>query len=206
MRKFLVGLVVVEAAALLAIAGVVFFFGLEKLARPAPRVPVFRPALYQAAIGDMVRYEKRVKTPEGYRVTGYLEYKVVRAVEYKGSNLGREFVMRIEDQDLSGRKRSRLMRIRPRSPLHGWLPPRIEEDDDYPTGARPVVKSVRTAKVPFRRGEVEGFLVEAVIPRDSLTEVAERYWMTPRVAVFGIARWERGDEDLVLLRSEKPGR
>jgi len=194
-----------EAAALVAIAGGVLFCDRETLGRPAPRPPVFRPPLYQAVIGDLVRYEKRVRTPEGYRVAGYLEYKVVRAVEYKGSHLGREFVLRIEDQDATGRKRSRLMRIRPRSPLHGWLPPRFEEDDDYPTGARPVVKSVRTAPVPYRRGHVDGFLVEAVIPRESLKKVAERYSITPEVPVFGVSKWERGNEELLLLHAERAG-
>ena len=45
-----------------------------------------------------------------------------------------------------------------------------------------------------------------MIPRDSLTEVAERYWMTPKIPVFGVARWERGDEVLVVHTMKKATR
>jgi hypothetical protein len=78
------------------------------------------------------------------------------------------------------------------------------------------VSRISTATFPLREHPsssprpppppARGFLVEAVVPRKSLTEVAERYWMTEEVPVFGVARWERGNEVLVLHRLEKPKR
>ena len=99
--------------------------------------------------------------------------------------------------------------------MHGFLPPRFEDEDDYPAGERPVVSRISTATFPLRDlppskkpppPPVHGFLVEAVVPRKSLTAVAERYWMSDKVAVFGVSRWERGDEVLVLHHQQKPER
>jgi hypothetical protein len=108
------------------------------------------------------------------------------------------------------------MRIQPRALMKGFLPPRFEDEDDYPAGERPVVSRISTATFPLRERPsssprpppppVRGFLVEAVVPRKSLTEVAERYWISEEVPVFGVARWERGNEVLVLHRMEKPTR
>ena len=54
------------------------------------------------------------------------------------------------------------------------------------------MKSIRSLAEDGRpTGE---FLVETVIPRDSLEKVAERYWVTPDVPVFGVRRWERDNE------------
>jgi hypothetical protein len=211
-RVFLLVLVVVEALGLVAVGAVAAFADLDTLGRHPPPPPVFRPYIHEAVIGDRVRYQIR----RNDEITGYVEYEVVRAVEFEGTNLGREFLIRITPYSRSGRAENpRLMRIRPRAVRIGFLPPRIEEDDDYPTGARPVVKTIRTASfrlrdVPVVEGReppppVDGFLLETVIPRDSLTEVAERYWMTPRIPVFGVARWERGDEVLVVHTMEKAG-
>lgn len=212
MRVFLLVLVVVEALGLVAIGAVAAFADLDRLGNPPPATPVFRPYIHDAVIGDRVRYQIR-KNDE---ITGYLEYEVVQAVEFKGTNLGREFIIRMTPYSKSGRAQTpRLIRIRPRAVRIGFLPPRLEEDDDYPPGARPVVKSIRTATFPLRDvpvvagrkppAPVDGFLLEAVIPRESLTEVAERYWMTPEIPVFGVARWERGDEVLVVHTMEKAG-
>lgn len=204
MRRFLLAWILLVSLALAGLTGLLVFGDFESLRRQAPVPPVFRPPIHEAVTGDMVRYERRVAEGTGWRGNGFLEYQVLRAVEYEGTNLGREFILRITESDAEGRERSRLMRIRPRSPVHGWLPPRFEEDETFPPGARPVVKTIRTATVPLLAGRSRpGFLVEAVIPRASLTETAERYWMTPEVAVFGVARWERDGEELVLLRSER---
>jgi hypothetical protein len=77
------------------------------------------------------------------------------------------------------------------------------------------VKTIRSAPVGLRytfadgalqaQRVVPGFLIEAVIPRRSLTEVRERFWMTPDVPVFGVARWDRDDEALILIRHERGG-
>jgi hypothetical protein len=56
---------------------------------------------------------------------------------------------------------------------------------------------------PAQAKEVDGFLLEAVTPREDLSKVSERYWISDRVAVFGVARWERKDEILVLHTMEK---
>jgi hypothetical protein len=65
------------------------------------------------------------------------------------------------------------------------------------------VKSIRTAPVRLLREEVPGFLLETVIPRDSLSEVAERYWVTRKVPIFGVARWETKDAVYKVLTMEK---
>jgi hypothetical protein len=208
-RVFLLVLVVVEALGLVAVGAVAAFADLDSLGRQPPPAPAFRPYIHDAVIGDRVRYQIR----RNDEITGYVEYEVIQAVEFEGTNLGREFLIRITPYSRSGRAESpRLMRIRPRAVRIGFLPPRIEDDDDFPSGARPVVKSIRTASFALREvpnnpaPPVDGFLLETVIPRDSLTEVAERYWMTPEIPVFGVARWERDDEVLVVHTMEKARR
>ena len=210
MRRILFILVCVECVALVGGAGLHLTGGLERWARRPPRAPVFRPPVHQAVIGDLVRYERR--DPSG-RVLGYLTYEVEKAIEFSGTNLGREFVLRLTLTDKRDKRtRTRRIRLRPRAILHGFLPPRFEEDDGYPQGARPVVKTIRPAEVPFFKMEVDdefvprfvsGFLLEAVTPRESLTKVSERFWITDRVPIFGVARWERPDEVLALHTMEK---
>jgi hypothetical protein len=195
LRPVLLVVIVVEALCLAGTGAFVALGDLDAHGREPPPVPVFRPPIHEAVIGDAVRYQI---TRDG-QITGYVEYEVVYAVEITGTNLGREFVVRITPFTKGGRAQSgRLMRIRPRAVRIGFLPPRIEEDDDYPSGARPVIKTIRTERFRVQRREVDGFLVEAVTPRVSLTEVSERYWMTEDVPVFGVARWQRADEDLTL--------
>ena len=191
MRTILLGLVVLEATALAAASGYLVFGDVERHRRRAPSAPVFKPPLYNAVIGDKVRY--RVEDKNG-NVTGYFEYVVVGAVVYRGTAFGRDFSLKLTRMDEHGRRlrAPRMLRVRPRAPGHSWLPPRFEADDDYPSGARPVIKSIRS--LPPKRGSTGEFLVETVFPRDSLVAVAERYWIDPAVPVFGVRRWERDDE------------
>jgi hypothetical protein len=200
-RRILFAIICVECIVLLGGAGLHFAGGLDRFTRRPPRAPVFRPPIHQAVIGDTVRYERR--DPDG-RVLGYLTYKVETAVEFEGTNLGREFVLALTLTDKRDKRtRRRRIRLRPRAVGHGFLPPRFEEDDGYPQGARPVVKSIRSAKVDLFREEVDGFLLEAVTPRVDLSDVSERFWITDRVPVFGVSRWERPGEILVLHTMEK---
>ena len=46
--------------------------------------------------------------------------------------------------------RERLMRVQPRALAHGFLPPRFDDEDDYPAGERPVVSRISTATFLFR--------------------------------------------------------
>jgi hypothetical protein len=215
--RFLFVIVCVECVALLGGAGMHLSGGLERFARRPPRAPAFRPPIYQALIGDVVRYERRDASG---RVLGYLTYEVEQAVEFEGTNFGREFVLKLTQTD-KGDKRNRMRRIRlrPRAITHGFLPPRFEEEEGYPQGARPVVKSIRPARVllfkpappvppapPKPETWADGFVLEAVTPRANLEEVSERFWISDRVAVFGVARWERPDEVLVLHTMEKTRR
>jgi hypothetical protein len=155
-------------------------------------------------------------------VLGYLDYEVRGVFEPKGTTIGNIVVLYIRETSRGAGEagteketaRERLMRIQPRALMHGYLPPRFEDEDDYPAGERPVVSRISTATFDLRElpkesskpPPVRGFLVEAVVPRRSLTAVAERYWMTDQVPVFGVARWERGDEVLVLHRMDRPER
>jgi len=205
LRIVLIVLIALESTGLLALAVAHPTGALDEWRREPPSVPVFRPPIYDAAIGDLVLYQRRDR--ESGEALGYLEYAVETAVEYKGSSLGRQFLIRMTRTDARGRRQMRKIMVQPRLVIHGFLPPRFEEDDSYPAGARPVIKSVRTREVALREGggrSVPGFLLEAVLPRESLTEVKERYWIAPEVPVFGVARWERGDEVLVVHRAERP--
>jgi len=221
-RRVLLAIIVLESALLAGGASMALFGGLERFQRVPPAPPVFRPPLHDAVIGDLVRYERRDRKTGA--VIGTLEYEVMYAVVTKGTTLGPEFIVRITRAE-GDQSHERLIRIRPRAVSHGFLPPRFEEDDDYPTGARPIVKTIRSGLIPRPTGEMEryeqrrktepdleppprkrGFLVEAVTPRESLTEVKERYWITPDVPLFGVARWERGDELLELLHAEHGGK
>jgi hypothetical protein len=213
-------LLVVAALCLLLVGGLATyaFGGLDGLKRLPPEVPVFRPLLPDARIGDLVRYEKRDRATG--KVRGYLEYDVKLVIVVEGTTIGPEIVLAIKETDrvtdTEDRTRERIMRIQPRALMHGFLPPRFEDEDDYPAGERPVVSRISTATFQLRDlpssspkpppPPVRGFLVEAVVPRRSLTAVAERYWMSDKVAVFGVSRWERGDEVLVLHHQQKPER
>jgi hypothetical protein len=199
--RILFAIVCIECVALLGGAGMHVTGGLDRYARRPPRAPVFRPPIHRAVIGDLVRYERR---DPGGRVLGYLTYEVETALEFQGTNFGREFVLKLTLFDKRDKRtRRRRIRLRPRAIGHGFLPPRFEEDDGYPQGARPVVKTIRPAKVQLFKKEVDGFLLEAVTPREDLRKASERYWISDRVPVFGVARWERRDEILVLHTMEK---
>ena len=201
MGRILFAIVCVECVVLLGGAGLHLAGGLDSFARRPPRAPVFRPPIHQAVIGDTVRYERR--DPDG-RVLGYLTYEVETALEFPGTTFGREFVLELTLTDKRDKRtRRRRIRVRPRAIGHGFLPPRFEEDDGYPQGARPVVKTIRAAKVQLFKKEVDGFRLEAVTPREDLSKVSERFWITDRVPIFGVARWERPDEILVLHTMEK---
>lgn len=225
MKKALLLVIAVECALLAGGLGLHLFGGLERFERPSPPLPVFRPPLHDARIGDLVRYERRDRATG--KVLGYLDYEVRQVIITKGTTIGPEIVLAIKESDtgddasrdiagIQPRVRERIMRIQPRALMKGFLPPRFEDEDDFPAGERAVVSRISTATFPLQERPpsspkpppppVLGFLVEAVIPRKSLTEVAERYWMTEKVPVFGVARWERGKELLVLHRMERPRR
>ncbi|MHC4959310.1 MAG: hypothetical protein ACYTGN_13150 [Planctomycetota bacterium] len=201
MRTFLVLTIVLEGLALLVAGGFVLF-GLEDHTAERPHVPVFRPPIHNAVIGDSVRYRRLDKHG---KLLGYVDYKVSTALEYVGTAFGRDFRVHIIERDASGKQvRDRTLRVRPRDSEHGFLPPRFIEDSLLP-GQRPIIASIRTAPVTVRRKTRQGFLIETVTPARSLEAVAERYWIHHSVAVFGVARWERGDEVLELHQQEQPG-
>ena len=203
MRGTLIGIIVLEALALVALFGLQAAGVLEQWRRDPPPVPVFTIPLQSAVIGDFVRYQRL--HPETGEVLGYLDYEILSAAEYEGSALGREFIVKLVKTDEGGGSYTKHMRIQPSLPTHGFLPPRFEEDDAYPPGARPVLKTITATSVTHRKRNHPGFLVEAVLPRRSLEEVKERYWMSPAIAVFGVARWERPDEILVEHHSRRHG-
>jgi hypothetical protein len=205
LRTVLVAVIAVECLLLTGGASAYLVGGLDGLAVRPPPVPVFRPPLYEARIGDLVRYERQDLATG--RVLGYVDYEVKLVVVIEGSTTGPEVVLNLRETEqapgeAAPRLRERLMRIQPRALTHGFLPPRFEEDDDYPTGARPVVKRIEARTFDVRRRPTRGFQIDAVIPRRSLTETAERFWVTDKVPVFGVARWERGNEVLVLHRMD----
>jgi hypothetical protein len=213
LRKALFAIVAAESLLLAGGLAAYASGALDGLRRPSPPVQVFKPPLPGARIGDLVRYEKRDRTTG--KVLGYLEYEVKLVFVAEGTTTGAEIVLVIKDTDAAGATRDRTMRILPRALMHGFLPPRFEDEDDYPAGERPVVSRISTATFPLKDypvtkkpvpPPVRGFLVEAVVPRRSLTEVAERYWIADEVPVFGVARWERGDEVLVYHHGERPKR
>jgi hypothetical protein len=188
MRRLLIWIVVLEGVALAA-AGGTLLFGIEDRARPAPRAPVFVPPIYDGVIGEFVRYQKLDR--ETGDVLGYLDYRISRVDEYEGALFGREFTVEVTEKEKEGTRRRRFLVIRPRARDQGWLPPIYQEDVRAGVaGAQPVVQRIATAAVPLRDGEVPGFLVETVIPRRSLTETAERFWLSNEIPVFGVARWE----------------
>jgi hypothetical protein len=188
---------------------------LDRFAREPAAVPVFRPTLPDCRIGDFVRYEIRDK--ETGEPRGYLDYEVRQVIVTKGTTIGPEIILFAKEASADGKtSRERFFNIQPRALMKGFLPPRFDDDEDYPAGERPVIARISTATFPLQErppdplrpppAPVRGFLVEAVIPRRSLTEIAERYWMSDEVPVFGVARWERGDEVLVVHRMDKPPR
>jgi len=203
MRLFLLLLVVLEGTALIASGGLLLL--LEEPGREAPDVPVFKPPIYDARIGDQARYRKI--DPGTKQVVGYLDYTVKLAQVFHNTSLGTVFRIEITERNVDGGVgRRRVQYFQPRGLGYGFLPPAIDRDERARVpGAQPVVESIRTAPVALPGGkEVAGFLVQAVIPRDGLTEIAERYWMTPLVPVFGVARFERGGFTYELHGSERP--
>ena len=205
MKTLLTWIVAIEGS-LLVLGGGALLFGLEPPLREAPSARVFRPVIHRSVIGDFARYRRHALGPDGEvgELLGFLEYKVLLAYESQGTNFGREFVIEIVERDKSGGRvlRSRKMRVRPRDLNHGFLPPRIDEDD-RPTAVRPVVRTIRTGLIPYYKDKTPGFLVEAVYPRDGVDKVAERYFFTEKIPVFGVARWERGRDVLVVHHVER---
>ncbi len=200
MRSFLVGVIVAEALALAVACGFLVTGDFESLKVKPPQAPGFRPPIYDAAIGDMVRY----RVLEKGEVVGFVDYEVLSAQEIRNTQLGRMFIIKITETAVGGgsARPPRLVRVRPRSIRVGFFPPLYEHEDDYPTGALPVPALIRTERFTYRKQETDGFYIEAVRPRDSLSETAERYWFTRKVPVFGIAAWERDGQRLEVHIAE----
>ncbi len=197
MRSFLLAVIVLEAVGLFG-AGAALLFGIEEKTVEPPAIPRFRPPAYDSVIGDMVRYRKiNQKTKV---MVGYLEYLVEWAEEYRGTNFGRTYRVVMVERDSSAHEtRSRRIIIRPRDITHGWLPPSFEEDlRTQFAGAQPVIASIETAPVTVLREQHDGFLVKTIVPRRSLTETSGRFWITERVPLFGVARFERDGYEYVL--------
>ncbi|MGH7162369.1 MAG: hypothetical protein ACREID_02710 [Planctomycetota bacterium] len=186
-RQLLIAAIAVEGALLVG-AALLLALAPQAIERPRPTAPVFEPPLHRAVTGDEVLYQIR-EIATG-RVTGYIRYAVLAAVEYQGTSLGREFHLEISELDERGHtKRSRIMLLRPRTPTHGFLPPLFDEEE-MPPGDRPLISALQPARVVYRKRELPGFLVEAVRPRWSLTQVKDRFWLCDAVPVFGVARRE----------------
>ena len=187
----------------LAAGALLLLVDLDRFQVETPTVDVFRPTLHAAVIGDEVRY-RRIDN-KTHSETGYLDFRVRKAVEYLGTNFGVELMIEMVERDLSGRAlRRRTLRWRPQDVSHGFLPPRYNEDELLP-GDRPVISRISTVMVDMgiRKKPRRGFLIEAVIPSRSLEQVAERYWFNRDVAIFGVVRWEREEETLVLHRQTR---
>ena len=111
MRALLLALVLVEALALVAGAGVLFVKG-EDLRRRPPVAPVFRPILPDALPGDSVRYRREDKRTG--EELGFVDYRVDMAWDVEG--LGRQFQISIEVSGKDGRKRKRPVTCGARTP------------------------------------------------------------------------------------------
>ena len=208
MRKALIWIVIAETVALLtAAAALAAGWEPEGIERPLP--PVFRPPLHEAVIGDFARYQRRARTESGEdgEILGYVDYKVLTAVETKGTAFGRTFLIEVTRRGPKGRQvlGQQRIRVRPRDISHGFFPPRFNQAE-RPLSVQPVIKTLATAEVPFLHSTRPGFLIETVVPRESLTRVAERYWFTDRVPLFGVSRWERPGEVLIFHSVERPNR
>jgi hypothetical protein len=200
-RALLTAIVLVECVLLLGGAVTLGFFG-EKLKKHAPAAPVFRPPLYDAVIGDSVRY-RRVDKDDESKELGFVDFEVEGARIVQQSGLGAEFNVVMVDRAVDGTERRRKIRIQPRFIDHGFLPPSFEEYEmlDVP-GGRPVIRTIRTARVP----DGEGFVIETAVPRDGLDKVSDRYFIRLDVPVFGVVRWERPNETWILHRSNREKR
>lgn len=201
MRRVLTALVLVECVLLV---GGAFAFGLHghRFRKPAPAPPVFTPPIYDAVIGDLVRY-RRVDPDDENVELGYVDYVIRHARVLENTGLGAEINLEIHERDADGTERRRVVRVQPRLLDHGFLPQTFRELDrlDVP-GARPVIRSIRTAEVPGG----EGFVIETVTPRESLRDVTGRLYVRPGVPIFGVVRWERGDETWILHYHERAER
>ena len=208
MRKILIAIVVLESLLLFGSAVAMPLLG-DRLRPPAPTSPVFKPAIYDAVIGDSVRY-RRLDAKDETKELGQIEYLVERAAKVARSGMGAHFNIRMTQSDMDGKRVVRRIRVQPELIEHGFLPPRFDQLQrlDIP-GGRPVIRTIRTASVPRRPGRPgdPGFEIEAVHPRDGLDLVKERYLIHPDVALFGVVRWEREDEILVLdFQNKEPRR
>jgi hypothetical protein len=200
-RRLLTAVVLVECVLLLGGAVVLGLFS-DQLKRPPPTAPAFRPPIYEAVIGDSVRY-RRVDPKDEGRDLGYVDLVVRDARIVQHSGLGAEFNVSMSARDVDGKEQHRIIRIQPRLLEHGFLPPSFAEYRmlDVP-GGRPVIRSIRTGEVPGGAG----FIIETVTPRISMDEVSERIFMRPDVPVFGVVRWERPGEVWILHRSNREKR
>ena len=191
MRRLLISIVTLECLLLLGGAVGIAWYG-DDLRQPATLSPVFQPPLYDAVTGDWVRFQKVARDDEN-RVLGFVDYEIEQARIVKNSGLGTEFVISMIERGVenTSKERRRRVRIQPQLLEHGFLPPSFAElaRVDVP-GGRSVIRSIRTADV---NGE-PGFIVETVRPRDGLDTITERLYFLLDTPVFGVVRWERGDE------------
>jgi hypothetical protein len=202
-RRILITIIALECLLLLGGAVGIGLYG-DQLRKPSMVSPVFRPPIYEAVTGDSVRF-RRVAREDENRVLGYVDYEVEQARMVKNSGLGTEFVISMIERgaDAKTKERRRKLRIQPELLEHGFLPPTFEELArlDVP-GGRTVIRSIKTATV---NGE-PGFIIETVRPRNGLDVITERLHFLLDAPVFGVVRWERGDEVWILHRSRREPR
>jgi len=206
-RRLLILLVLLECVVLVGGSLALGLYG-HRLRKPSPVAPAFRPPIYDAVIGDSVRY-RIVDPAHPENIRGFIDYEIKHARIIENSGVGVEFNVEITRRDNEGKELRRVVRVQPRTFDHGFLPPTFEElaELDVP-GGRPVIRAIRTALVRGLGEDVApGFEIDTVVPRESLQTVSSRLFVRADVPVFGVARWERGDELWLLhLQHREPRR
>ena len=147
MRAFLVVIISLEGLALISAGAVLLLVDLDsdRFRAEKPVVSVFRPPLHGAVIGDEVRYRRIDKKTQ--EQIGFVDFRVLKAIDYLGTNFGRELLIEVVERDASGKALGRRrLRWRPQDVSHGFLPPRYNEDELLP-GDRPVISRISTALV-----------------------------------------------------------
>ncbi len=186
MKTLLLSLIVLESSLLIALSGLAVWPP-DWLQADSPKIPVFRPPIDDAEGGERVEY--KLSDKKTGRGIGFLSYKILKAIEIEGTNLGRHFEIEIVFKPPSG-SAGRKQRLILHSPhAHGFFPP-VFDEDQLPTGHRPVLKSIRSATFTLRTRQYDGFEINSVLPAWGVDEVRDRVWLTGKIPVFGVVRRE----------------